>query len=137
MLRIQLIPLALVAGLAGACAQDGKESSASSPPASTSAPSPALAHGLTRVEDPSLVCMVNNTFMGKAQIPVVVEGRTYFGCCEMCKSRLANEPTTRAAIDPTTGEEVDKATAVIVRDSEDHVLYFANEQNLRDYRPAP
>ena len=44
---------------------------------------------VSRVPDANLVCMVNDRYMGVEQIPVQVEGRTYYGCCEMCKTRLA------------------------------------------------
>ena len=87
---------------------------------------------ITRVE-PSLVCMVNNQYMGKAQIPIAVNGKTYFGCCEMCKSRLAQDPTSRAAVDPVSGATVDKATAVIGRDATGAVVYFESEKNLQLY----
>jgi YHS domain-containing protein len=87
---------------------------------------------VTRVE-PSLVCMVNNQFMGTAQIPVVVEGKTYFGCCEMCKSRLAQDPTSRAATDPVSGASVDKSVAVIGREGSGAVLYFESAKNLELY----
>ena len=87
---------------------------------------------VTRVE-PSQVCMVNNHFMGTAQIPVAVEGKTYFGCCEMCKTRLADDPTTRAATDPVSGASVDKASAVIGKQTSGAVLYFENEKNLELY----
>ena len=95
---------------------------------------PPVLDGLTRIEDPSLVCMVNNTFMGKAQIPVEVEGKTYFGCCEMCKGRLANEPATRTAVDPVSGQTVDKAMAVMAKDADGNVLYFASNETLNAYR---
>lgn len=78
--------------------------------------------------------MVNDQFMGKAQIPIAVEGRTYYGCCAMCKDRLGKEPATRTARDPVTGEDVDKSSAVIIQDSSGKVLYFANEDTLRRYR---
>lgn len=78
--------------------------------------------------------MVTNQFMGTAQIPVEVEGTTYFGCCEMCKARLANEPQTRTAKDPVTGESVDKAKAVIGREPSGKVHYFASAENLARYR---
>lgn len=111
--------------------------------ACTSAPAPAAPREeppvvaaaparITRVE-PSLVCMVNNQYMGKAQIPVAVDGKTYFGCCEMCKSRLAQDPTSRAAVDPVSGATVDKAAAVIGRDASGAVLYFESEKNLQLY----
>jgi YHS domain-containing protein len=83
--------------------------------------------------DPSLVCMVNNHFMGTEQIRVAVDGKTYFGCCEMCKTRLADDPTTRAAKDPVSGATVDKAAAVIGREASGSVVYFENEKNLQLY----
>lgn len=123
----------LFLGLAGACAKESSEPTPAptSPPAATL---PERTNGLTRVEDPSLVCMVNNTFMGKTQIPVEVEGKTYFGCCEMCKGKLANEPATRTAVDPVSGAQVDKATAVIAKDADGNVLYFASLETLEAYR---
>lgn len=78
--------------------------------------------------------MVNNQFMGKVQIPIAVEGRTYYGCCAMCKDRLANDPASRTAQDPVTGEQVDKSSAVIIQDSAGKVMYFASEDTLRRYR---
>lgn len=88
---------------------------------------------LTLVPDRAQVCMVNNQFMGRAQIPVEVGGRTYFGCCEMCKGRLAREAATRTALDPLSGREVDKATAVIARDPSGAVVYFESEANFSSY----
>ena len=32
-----------------------------------------------------LVCMVNNAYMGMPQIAVPVNGKTYYGCCDMCE----------------------------------------------------
>lgn len=89
---------------------------------------------MVRVEDTSKVCMVTNQFMGSTQIPVDVGGRTYYGCCEMCKARLANEAETRVAKDPVTGESVDKAKAVIGREANGKVHYFASAENLARYR---
>lgn len=94
----------------------------------------ALPAGMVRVTDTSQVCMVNDQFMGKPQIPIAVEGRTYYGCCAMCKDRLGKDPSSRVALDPVTGEQVDKSTAVIVQDASGKVLYFASEDTLRRYR---
>ena len=62
-------------------------------PAAPAAPpsAPAPRPGLTEVTDPSQVCMVNNQYMGRPQIPTTVEGKTYYGCCPMCKGRLEKE----------------------------------------------
>ncbi len=78
--------------------------------------------------------MVNDQFMGRPQIPVDVNGTTYYGCCAMCKDKLVNQPAIRTAKDPVTGEDVDKAKAVIVQDSAGKVMYFVSEDSLRRYR---
>ena len=80
------------------------------------------------------VCMVNDTRFPNAQIPVPVEGKTYFGCCEMCKGRLATDTVVRMATDPVSGKQVDKATATIGALPSGKVLYFENEQNLKAYQ---
>lgn len=131
MLIRSLLALLLAGGalLASACAKDSTDDTARG-----AAVEPAAV--VTRIDDRSLVCMVNDAYMGKAQIPIVVYGKTYFGCCPMCKERLANEAETRSAIDPVNGERVDKATALLARDADGHVLYFGSEQNLRGYRGA-
>jgi YHS domain-containing protein len=109
----------------------------SAPASSTETTAPAVAAlpaGMSRVTNASEVCMVNDEYMGKPQIPVEVEGRTYFGCCAMCKEKLENQPAARTAQDPVTGEAVDKAKAVIVKDASGKVLYFASEETLRRFR---
>lgn len=90
---------------------------------------------LTRVE-PKTVCMVNEMAMGRDQIAIEVDGKTYFGCCEMCKNRLAKDASIRVATDPISGKEVDKAKAIIGADSEGRVKYFENEANFKKYNEA-
>ncbi len=87
---------------------------------------------LKRVETKK-VCMVNNTVFEKDQIPVQVENKTYYGCCEMCKERLAKDAEARMATDPVTGKKVDKATAVIAAQPDGKVLYFESEKTLAQY----
>jgi YHS domain-containing protein len=79
------------------------------------------------------VCMINEHAMGKPQVPVTVDGKTYYGCCEMCKKALAEDASKRKAKDALTGEDVDKAVAVIGADDEGKVYYFASEKNLDAY----
>jgi YHS domain-containing protein len=81
------------------------------------------------------VCMVNNQVFEKDQIPVEVQGRTYYGCCEMCKKRLALDLEARQAVDPVSGKTVDKATAVIGALEDGSVLYFESEETLAKYEP--
>lgn len=79
------------------------------------------------------VCMINNQLFEKDQIPVQVQGRTYYGCCEMCKERLAQDAAARTAVDPVTGKNVDKATAVIAAKPDGNVLYFESDGTLQRF----
>lgn len=80
------------------------------------------------------VCMINNQRFDKEQIPVEVEGQTYYGCCEMCKEKLRNDKASRTATDPVSGKKVDKAKAVIGANSEGKVFYFENAENLKKFK---
>ena len=82
-----------------------------------------------------LVCMVNDAYMGVAQIPVEVENKTYYGCCEMCETKLKDSIHYRYAIDPYSGEKVDKAQAYIVLKSSSDIgiHYFKSEENYQAY----
>jgi YHS domain-containing protein len=87
---------------------------------------------LQRVE-PKKVCMINEQVFEKDQIPVEVEGKTYYGCCAMCKKALASDASKRVAIDPVSKKEVDKAKAIIGALADGSVLYFENEKNFDKY----
>ena len=79
------------------------------------------------------VCMVTDMHFAKKQIPVEVEGKTYFGCCQNCKATLSKDATARTATDPISGKSVDKAKAVIAARSDNSVVYFENEKNFKEY----
>ncbi len=117
--------------------QDRRADPQGQAPAAAAATSTTADSGLRRVEDPSLVCMVNDQVMGRPQIPITVEGRMYYGCCENCKTRLAQDATARTATDPVSGEAVDKTAAVIGQDATGKVLYFASEATFTTYAAAP
>jgi YHS domain-containing protein len=82
------------------------------------------------------VCMINNRSMAMDQIPVEIEGKTYFGCCPMCKERLAKDAAARWAVDPVSGNKVDKAKAVIGALPGAAVLYFESAANLQKYNAS-
>lgn len=86
--------------------------------------------------DAKRVCMVNDSLFPKDQIPVQVGHKTYFGCCEMCKGRLAGDASVRQAVDPVSKKTVDKATAVIGALPDGRVLYFENAANLQRFGGA-
>jgi YHS domain-containing protein len=97
------------------------------------AAAPARAEDIKKVAS-KRVCMVNNTLFDKDQIPVAVDGKTYFGCCEMCKGRLAQDASIRESVDPISGKPVDKAKAVIGAKPDGKVLYFESDKTFAAYQ---
>jgi YHS domain-containing protein len=90
---------------------------------------------LTKV-DSKYVCMMTNQLFVKEQIPVEVEGKTYYGCCEMCKAKIKNDPESREATDPVSGNKVDKAESVIGASADGSVFYFESEENLEMFNAS-
>jgi YHS domain-containing protein len=95
----------------------------------------AKTESLERV-DAKYVCFVTKHRFNKEQLPVAVEGKTYYGCCDMCKAKLKEDVAQRCDVDPVSGQKVDKATAVIGADSQGNVYFFESEENLKKYKPA-
>lgn len=85
------------------------------------------------VIDAKYVCMINDDAYTTEQIPVEVDGKTYYGCCMGCKTKLENDPASRFAVDPVSGARVDKATAIIGVDLFNSVFYFESLDNLNSY----
>ena len=90
---------------------------------------------LTKI-DARMVCMVRNHAFDEPQISIQIKGKTYYGCCEMCKDMLAKDRKQRVALDPVSKRKVDKATAVIGVGANKGVLYFENETNLERYNAS-
>jgi YHS domain-containing protein len=89
--------------------------------------------------NPTEVCMVNNTHMGKAQIPVEYEGKTYYGCCQMCVKKIQTDSQVRYAVDPQSGKQVDKAKAFIVTkpgSTTGEVIYFESVDTYQQYKKS-
>src|SRR5687768_4165821 len=82
------------------------------------------------------VCMINDSSMANDQIPIEIDGRTYYGCCPMCKERLSKEEASRYAFDPVSGKKVDKATAVIGALPGGRVLYFESIETFAAYNAS-
>lgn len=91
------------------------------------------ADGALKKVEPQYVCMINNKLFDKPQIPVTVKGKTYYGCCSMCKEKLEKSAEARSATDPVSGKKVDKASAVIGTKPDGSVAYFENDANLNAY----
>ncbi|MDM1407605.1 hypothetical protein [Myroides sp. DF42-4-2] len=81
-----------------------------------------------------LVCMVNDAYMGKQQLEVMHQGKMYYGCCAMCKSRIPEDESVRVALDPFSLEQVDKAEAyIVIIGNNGEVAYFKNEENYQQF----
>ncbi|MCC6597547.1 MAG: hypothetical protein IT559_02010 [Alphaproteobacteria bacterium] len=94
-------------------------------------------HGLMplkQVEAP-YICMVTNKAFDREQIPVLVDGKTYYGCCAGCEARLKEDASIRAGVDPVSGNTVDKTEAVVGVDANNGVYYFENVENLHAFKP--
>lgn len=87
--------------------------------------------------DSKYVCMINEQSFNKEQIPVEIEGKTYYGCCQSCEAKLKSDPSSRNAVDPVSGRHVDKATAVIGTTTDGTVYYFESEENLKAFKGNP
>lgn len=83
--------------------------------------------------DPKRVCMVTNMEFPRDQIPVKVKSTTYYGCCENCKDRLANDEDIRMGTDPISGKKIDKAKASIAAGPDGSVEYFENDVNMNKF----
>ena len=82
-----------------------------------------------------LVCMVNDAYMGKPQIAVPVNGKTYYGCCQMCVKKLNEQESARTAFDPHSGKKVDKVDAYIVLlDEQGTVGYFESQKSYETFK---
>jgi YHS domain-containing protein len=89
---------------------------------------------LLKKSETSKVCMVNNAYFASPQIPVEVNGKTYYGCCENCKKTLNESLEARTAIDPVSKTSVDKSDAFIAKNKQDQVVYFESRENFELFR---
>ena len=93
----------------------------------------ALAAEKLKIVSNDKVCMVTNMVFPRTQIPIVHEGKTYYGCCENCKKTLSEEATARVAIDPVSGKSIDKAKAVIAARDDGSVIYFESKKTFKNF----
>ena len=83
------------------------------------------------------VCMMQDTVLTKPGIPIQYQGKTYYGCCNMCKDKIQREPQKYTkAIDPVSGKVVDKAEAYIYG-IEGDAYYFGSEANRKTFATNP
>lgn len=82
------------------------------------------------------ICMVQKYDMEAKTTPVVLDGKTYWVCCEGCKNSITKDKKERVIADPVSGKIVNKADAVVGRASNGQVHFFENEKNMAAFRPT-
>lgn len=95
------------------------------------------ADGWLKPVEAKYVCMMNDKAFDKEQMAVEVEGKTYYGCCPMCKETLGKDAAKRTATDPVSGKPVDKSAAVIGADPHGMTYYFENKENFHAFASGP
>ena len=84
--------------------------------------------------NPKNICFMNKTRFQRSLPSVKVDGKTYYGCCSDCLDTLKSSPEARVAIDPVSGNKIDKADALIGVDKNGKVYFFENRENMRKFR---
>ena len=89
------------------------------------------------VVKPEMVCMMQDMVLTKPGIAIQHEGKTYYGCCQMCKEKIASDPEKYTkAKDPVSGKTVDKATAVIYG-LDGSAFYFESKSTMKQFAANP
>ena len=89
------------------------------------------------VDKREYVCMMQDMVLEKPGVAILYRGKTYYGCCTMCKARIEASPDeyTRS-VDPVSGKTVDKASAFVYNLNGD-AFYFATRANRKAFGTAP
>ncbi len=86
------------------------------------------------IEDRRFVCMMQDSAQVKEGVPIVHEGKTYYGCCPMCAEKMKADPNRyMKSVDPVSKAVVDKATAYIYAHN-GTAYYFESEANRGTFR---
>ena len=89
------------------------------------------------VEKREYVCMMQDMVLTRPGIAIQYQGKTYYGCCEMCQQKIKNEPGKYTkAVDLVSKKAVDKAEAFIYG-IEGTAYYFSSEANRKSFAENP
>lgn len=85
------------------------------------------------IEKRENVCVMQDSVLASPGIPLVHEGKTYYGCCPMCNQSIkANPEKYTKSRDPVTGTTVDKALALMYA-HKGRVYYFESESSRSEF----
>ncbi len=89
------------------------------------------------IEDRKMVCMMQDSLQVKPGIPIQHDGKTYYGCCEMCAAKVKSEPLRYTkAKDLVSKGIVDKADSFIFAHKGD-IFYFQSAENREAFSKNP
>jgi len=89
------------------------------------------------VEKREYVCMMQDMVLTRPGIAIQHEGKTYYGCCAMCKQKIKNEPAKYTkATDPVSKKSIDKAEAFIYG-IDGTAYYFGSDANRKAFADNP
>jgi len=93
--------------------------------------------GTGNVDKREYVCMMQDMVLEKPGIPIQFDGKTYYGCCDMCKEKIRTAPDVYTrALDRVAGKKIDKATAYIYNLNGD-AFYFSSDANRKAFAADP
>ncbi|RZT91301.1 hypothetical protein EV201_3115 [Ancylomarina subtilis] len=84
----------------------------------------------------SMVCMLRGDIKSRPTLPIEINSKTYWGCCQNCLGKLMrNENNALFALDPFSGQSVDKADAIIRQDPQNNkrVFFFKSNETYNQY----
>ena len=83
------------------------------------------------------ICMYRNRLIVGSSIPVVIEGETYYVCCQGCVDKLQqNYQDSQYGEDKFSHHRIKKTKAFIVLDKKSNgkVSYFESEENFNHFK---
>lgn len=90
-----------------------------------------------KVGDRRSVCMMQDTLQQREGIPYAYNGKTYYLCCEGCRTAVDRDPDRYThAKDPVNGTRVDKADAPIYG-YRGRAYYFSSAATMATFAREP
>jgi len=83
------------------------------------------------------ICMFRNELKMGPATPVLIDGETYYVCCQMCADKLKlNFHDSQFAVDEYSHHRIKKSKAFIVltKKSNGKVSYFESEENFKHFK---
>jgi len=89
------------------------------------------------IEDRAYICMMQDNVQRQPGIEHVYQGKRYYLCCQGCVRGFEADPERyRHAIDPVSGDRVDKAEAWVYA-YDGHAYFFTSEERREAFARGP